>query len=150
MEVTMLYWYWLVLGMLLMAAEIFIPSFTILWFGLGALVVGGLLVPFPYMALSWQLFIWAAISSVFALLWFTVLKPRMVDKTKAGVAREAIVGESGQVIKLPTEHIRGVVRFSTPVLGDDEWEFICSSEVSLGDRIFVIELSGNTLLVEKR
>ena len=37
------YWYWLVFGMALMAVEIFLPSFTALWFGSGAIVVGLLL-----------------------------------------------------------------------------------------------------------
>jgi len=150
MDVTLLYWHWLVFGMLLMAAEIFIPSFTILWFGLGGIVVAGLLMISPDIALSWQLTTWAVASSIFAVLWFRVVKPKMTDRTKAGIAREAIAGESGQVIRKPTEHTRGIVRFTTPVLGDDEWEFICSSEVALGDRVFIIELSGNTLLVEKR
>ena len=36
------YWHWLVFGMILIIAELFIPSFTIFWFGLGALAVGGL------------------------------------------------------------------------------------------------------------
>ena len=40
MDIQLLYWHWLVIGMLLVVAEIFIPSFTVLWFGLGALVVG--------------------------------------------------------------------------------------------------------------
>jgi membrane protein implicated in regulation of membrane protease activity len=150
MEVTLLYWHWLVFGMLLMAAEMFIPSFTIFWFGLGGIVVAGLLGINPDIAVSWQLFCWAVASSVFALLWFKLLKPKMTDRTKAGIAREAIAGESGQVIKAPTEHSRGIVRFTTPVLGDDEWEFICSVDVVLGDRVFIKELSGNTLLVDKR
>ena len=150
MDVTLLYWHWLVFGMLLMAAEMFIPSFTIFWFGLGAIVVAGLLVINPDIAVSWQLFSWAVASSVFALLWFKLLRPKMTDRTKAGIAREAISGESGQVIKAPTEHSRGMVRFTTPVLGDDEWEFICSSDVVLGDRVSIKELSGNTLLVDKR
>jgi len=38
MEFKILYWYWLVFGMLLIIAEIFIPSFTVLWFGLGAII----------------------------------------------------------------------------------------------------------------
>ncbi|MCB1755412.1 MAG: NfeD family protein [Gammaproteobacteria bacterium] len=150
MEILILYWHWLVFGMLLMAAEIFIPSFTIFWFGLGALVVSALLWFFPALSLSWQLAVWALASSVFALLWFKLIRPTMIDRTKAGIAREAIAGESGQVIRAPTQHSRGIVRFTTPVLGDDEWEFICDSEVRLGDRVIVRELSGNTLLVEKR
>jgi membrane protein implicated in regulation of membrane protease activity len=36
MDMQMLYWHWLVFGILLVIAEIFIPSFTIMWFGLGA------------------------------------------------------------------------------------------------------------------
>jgi membrane protein implicated in regulation of membrane protease activity len=39
----MLYWHCLVLGLLPILAELFIPSFSIFWFGLGALLVGGLL-----------------------------------------------------------------------------------------------------------
>lgn len=150
MEVTLLYWHWLVLGMLLMAAEIFVPSFTILWFGLGGILVGAILWLMPDLATSWQLFLWAALSSAFAAFWFLVLKPGKQDRTKAGIAREAITGEVGQVIKKPAEHVRGIVRFTTPVLGDDEWEFICNDPVELGDRVMVNELSGNTLLVSKR
>ena len=38
MEFKLLYWYWLVFGMILIIAELFIPSFTIFWFGLGAIL----------------------------------------------------------------------------------------------------------------
>jgi len=34
MDIQLLYWHWLVIGMILVVGEIFIPSFTILWFGL--------------------------------------------------------------------------------------------------------------------
>ena len=40
MDIEVLYWYWMVLGLILIVAEIFIPSFTILWFGIGAMLVG--------------------------------------------------------------------------------------------------------------
>ena len=50
------YWHWLVLGMLLIGFEIFIPSFTVLWFGLGALLVALMLLLFPGLALGWQRF----------------------------------------------------------------------------------------------
>lgn len=150
MDMVLQDWHWLIFGMLLMAAEIFIPSFTIFWFGLGAACVALLLWLIPDTAFSVQLAVWSASTIMFAVFWFYWFKPRMKDRTKAGIAREAVAGESGQVIRKPTEHSRGVVRFSTPLLGDDEWEFICSSDVALGDRVFVIELSGNTLIVEKR
>jgi membrane protein implicated in regulation of membrane protease activity len=150
MEFKMQFWYWLVFGMLLMLAEMFIPSFTIFWFGLGALIVAALLFLLPDLALSWQLFFWAVFSCIFTALWFLFIKPKMSDRTKAGISREAIVGESGQVIKAPVDKTRGILRFTTPVLGSDEWPFISAEPVTPGDRVFVKDISGNTLIVEKR
>jgi len=150
MDVTIQYWHWLVLGMLLIILELFVPSFTIFWFGLGALLVSIILWVAPSVDLSWQIFIWAVASSLFTFLWFRFLRPLMADRTKAGLSREAVLGESGQVIQIPQEGKRGVVRFTTPLLGADEWPFICEEAVACGDRVFVKDISGNTLIVEKR
>jgi len=148
MEIELLYWHWLVFGMLLVAGEIFIPSFTILWFGLGALVVGLLMLVLE-LNFPAQILIWTVSSVLCTVLWFKYFKPRMIDKTNAGISRDAAIGEAGQVIKVPTEHSRGQMRFTTPVLGNDEWDFICDSEVALGDRVHIKEISGNTLIVVK-
>lgn len=148
MSFQLLYWHWLVLGMLLVVAEIFIPSFTIFWFGLGALVVGLIMLALK-LSFTAQILIWTVSSVLFTVLWFQYFKPRMIDKTSAGMSRDAVIGESGQVIKVPTEHSRGEVRFATPVLGDDEWEFICDEDIAIGDRVYIKEISGNTLIVVK-
>ena len=144
----MLYWHWLVLGLVLIVAEIFIPSFTILWFGLGALVVGvaALLFEIPF---SIQVLIWTVVSVLFTVLWFKLVKPKMVDSSNSQAARESAIGESGQVIKLPAGDTKGKLRFSTPILGEDEWEFSCEAEVDLGDRLHIQEISGNVLVVAK-
>lgn len=147
MEITVVYWHWLVLGMVLIVTEIFMPSFTIFWFGLGAAVVAGVLWLAPNLSLSWQLFIWAIASCLFTFLWFKLFRPLMVDRTKAGIAREAIMGESGQVIRKPLEGKNGMVRFTTPLLGSDEWPFICEEQVAVGDRVVVKDISGNTLIM---
>ncbi|MGB1245647.1 MAG: NfeD family protein [Porticoccaceae bacterium] len=148
MELEMLYWHWLVLGLVLIVAEIFIPSFTILWFGLGALVVGvaALLFEIPF---SIQVLIWTVFSVLFTVLWFKLVKPKMVDSSNSQAARESAIGESGQVIKLPAGDTKGKLRFSTPILGEDEWEFSCEAEVDLGDRLHIQEISGNVLVVAK-
>jgi len=150
MEFKLLYWYWLVFGMVLIIAELFIPSFTIFWFGLGAVLVAGVLLVLPDLAISWQLFFWAIASSILTFLWFKLLKPLMADRTKAGISREAIIGESGQVIRIPAQEKRGIARFTTPLLGADEWPFICEKDLAIGDRVIVKDISGNTLIVEKR
>ena len=149
MDIQMLWWQWVLLGMGLMILEMFLPSFIALWFGLGAIVVGIIAWLFPQISVSWEVFIWVLASSLFVLLWFKVFKPNMVDKTKAGISRDAALGETGQVVKAPHGEGRGVVRFTMPVLGDNEWDFICEEEVLEGEKVFIKDFSGNTLIVAK-
>jgi membrane protein implicated in regulation of membrane protease activity len=149
MHIDVQYWHWLVFGMVLIMAEIFVPSFTIFWFGLGGIVVAGILLLGAGISFTWQLFMWAIASCIFTFLWFKFIRPRMADQTRAGISREAAIGEIGQVIRVPTQGKRGVVRFTIPLLGSEEWPFICNSAVSAGDRVTVTEISGNTLVVQK-
>ena len=148
MDIQMLYWHWLVLGLLLVVGEIFIPSFTILWFGLGALVVGliELLIP---MSLSVQILLWTVSSAVFTLVWFKIIKVKMAQGNRGEEARNDAIGASGLVTKLPTQSTQGRIRFSTPVMDSDEWEFSCDSVVELGDRLHIKEVSGDFLVVTK-
>lgn len=149
MEFELLYWHWIVFGMGLIMLEIFIPSFTILWFGAGAIIVGGVVFVFPSASLTIQFFTWAISSCVFTALWFKFLKPLSVDKTMAGLSLESIQGEVGQVLIAPSDSRRGTLRFPAPILGSDEWSFICEESVSVGDRVRVTEVSGNSLIVVK-
>ena len=100
------YWHWVVFGVLLVLSEIAMTTFFILWFGVAAIVVGGILFFAPGLSLSWQVFIWTLLSSVLALVWFKFLKPLSTDRTMAGLSRESILGEIGQVISVPAENRR--------------------------------------------
>lgn len=146
----MLYWHWLALGLALLMAEMFLASFFVFWFGLGALLVGLLTWLRPGIGLTVQLLAWTVSSGLFTCLWFRFLRPRMADRTRAGNARAAVIGEVGRVLRTPQGERRGVVRFTTPLLGDDEWDFICDDPLAIGDRVAVKDFSGNTLIVEKR
>lgn len=141
-------WYWLVFAMILIMSELIIPSFTIIWFGLGAVLVAGLLWVIPDLAPSFQLFFWAMASIIFTILWFKVFKARMLDRTKAGISLEAVLGESGLVVKPAETGKRGMVKFTTPLLGSEQWSFICHEETRTGDRVRVVDISGNTLIVK--
>lgn len=141
-------WQWIVLGIALCVLEIFIASFTILWFGLSAFIVAALTVIFP-LSLPLQLAVWASSTLVLAVAWFRYFKPRMRDKTKAGLSREAAVGQVGTVVRISTEHTRGLVRFTVPLLGEEEWPYICEAPLVIGDRCRVIDVLGNALLIEK-
>ena len=149
MEFDILPWHWIVLGLALVVSEIFLATFFILWFGAAAVIVGALLFIVPDLSTSWQVFLWTIISTLLALGWFKFLRPLSIDRTKAGLSKEAIVGEIGQVIVVPMAKKRGKLRFPAPVLGADEWLIISQDEVVIGDRVSVVDISGNALIVKK-
>ena len=63
------------------------------------------------------------------------------------LAQASAIGEAGQVIKLPTERTPGKIRFTTPILGEDEWQFTCETSVALGDRLYIKSINGTVLVV---
>ena len=143
----LVYWHWIVLGIVLMLAEIFIGSLFIFWFGAAAVVVGLSLTIAPSISASTQLIFWTLLSLVFAVAWFRFLKPLSKDVTKAGLSREALIGEIGQVLSVPNGDKRGMVRFPAPLLGSDEWLIMSQDSLSIGDRVSVKDVSGNSLIV---
>lgn len=149
MEYDVLYWHWIILGIVLALSEIFLTTFFILWFGAAAVLMGGLLFLLPDLSLTWQILIWTVLSSVLAWAWFKYLKPLSIDRTQAGLSREAIIGQTGQVLSPPNGELRGKLRFPAPILGSDEWMIISQDELVTGDRVSVIDLSGNSLIVKK-
>lgn len=149
MEFELLYWHWIVFGIAVMLSEIFLGSFFIFWFGAAAIIVGLMLVPFPAISEAAQLMIWAFSSLAFAVGWFKFLKPLSTDKTKAGLSKEAMLGEIGQVLSPPNGEKRGTIRFPAPLLGADEWQILSQDSLRIGDRVSVVDLSGNSLIVKK-
>ena len=149
MEFELQYWHWITFGIILMLSEIYLATFFIFWFGATAVVVGLILLPFPQLPQAGQLVLWAALSSLLAWSWFKYLKPLSIDRTKAGLSREAIVGETGQVLRIPNGESRGKLRFPAPILGSDEWEIMSTDSLAVGDRVSVEDILGNSLIVRK-
>jgi inner membrane protein len=149
MNIDLLYWHWIVIGIALMLVEIFVGSFFIFWFGAAAVVVGLLTVLAPNLGAIVQLLLWGTLSTGFAVAWFKYLKPLSKDRTNAGLSKEALLGQIGQVLSPPNGESKGMLRFPAPVLGNDEWLIISQDDLQIGDRASVIDLSGNSLIVKK-
>lgn len=52
------WWHWMVLGLLLAMAEMAIPAFFLIWFGLAAAGVGIILLAIPDLDWSTQILLW--------------------------------------------------------------------------------------------
>jgi len=99
---------------------------------------------------SSQLLIWIILSILTTTLWFKLISPRMRDKSFAGMAKEAITGQTGTVITFTPENSQGVIRFHVPIMGSSEWPFISDDQFATGDRGRIVELSGNKLIIKKQ
>jgi hypothetical protein len=139
------WWHWAVGGIVLIVAELVVPSFVLIWFGVGALFVA-LLVAFANPGLTAELAIWLAVSLVLVVAWFRVFKPNM-HKTKVGMSDANITGEIGMMVRDVAPFEKGQVRFQKPILGADVWECIADEAIKSGERVKVLDVEGSFLKV---
>lgn len=141
------WWHWIVGGIVLVLAELVIPSFFIVWFGLGALLVGLLALAFELSPTA-QLATWTLASLAMVVLWFRVFKQSFV-KTRAGTADGGVIGEIGLLVGAVAPFERGKVRFQRPVLGSEEWVCLADTAIAAGGRVKVVAVEGSFLKVSK-
>ena len=77
------WWHWIIAGFCLIGLELIFPSFTIVWLGIGALVVGILTAFWPGFPVAGQILLWIVASIAFTVMWFKYLKPKNI-RTNAG------------------------------------------------------------------
>lgn len=139
------WWHWAVGGIALIVAELVVPSFVLVWFGVGALAVA-LILALTTIGLTAQLAIWLIVSLALVAGWFKVFKPNM-HKTRIGMSDAAVVGEIGMLVHDVAPFAKGQVRFQKPILGADVWECIADEEIRSGERVRVLEVEGSFMKV---
>ena len=61
-------WHWLILGFVLLIAEILVPGVFLLWWGLSAIVIAGMTKLIPTLPLSFLAVMYAVIASIFSII----------------------------------------------------------------------------------
>jgi len=141
-------WIWIAAGIAITALELIVPSFTIIWFGLAAIVVGLISLMTGIESLAVQLALWAVLSGVFTYFWFRFF--RQQTKTLSGQSKDAVVGKAGIVVRVyDSTFPGGVVRFPIAVLGSEEWSFISEEPLQVGDRGVITDIAGDKLVLRK-
>ena len=141
-------WYnWALLGVLLMLAELLLPFFVLIWFGLGALIIAFLVWLMPSLHLTAELILWMIFSSALIVFWFKIYKPYC--KTKSGQSSAQAIGEVGLLIESVKPFGKSRVRFQVPLLGTEIWECVSDDTLDAGERVQVISVDGNILKVGK-
>lgn len=141
------WWHWIAGGLLISLLELAVPAFFLIWFGLGALLVGVLMLLIP-MNLTAQFLLWAVASILMVVLWFRIVKAP--DRTKAGLSKESFLGETGLIVKEVSELQKGEIRFQKPILGSETWPVIADCKIPAGERATITDVIGQLLKVQKK
>lgn len=143
-DMELMWWHWVALGLGLIALEMFIATFFIMWIGLGALITGlvSFMLPLSFTA---QILLWTVASAAMVVVWMKYFKSP--DRTHAGQAKEGVLGITGLITRPVTETAEGEILFQRPVLGADRWPVVADAPIAAGERARVVDVLGQTLKV---
>ncbi|MDF2488094.1 MAG: hypothetical protein K0S77_716 [Pseudomonas sp.] len=142
----MQWWIWLVAGFGLIVLELMLPTFFILWFGIGALLVSLIAYMAPNLQLDMLVLLWVILSSLTTALWFKVFRKKTPDSRWTAAS---VIGEVGLLTASVSEFQKGRVRFQKPVLGNEEWVCVADVEILSGERVRITAIEGNTARVAR-
>ncbi len=141
---TVLWWHWVVMGIILLTIEMSLGTFFILGLGIASILVG-IIDSFMGTSFETELFIWMLLSVLFIVAWFKWFKEKSI--TKSGQSNYGLdtLGIVKEDIK---PHSRGKVTFDTPVLGNSSWHATAKVDLGKGTRIKIVEIKGQLIEVE--
>lgn len=79
---VLVWWHWMLVGLLLLGLELLFPSFPMIWFGFGGMLTGMVLLLVPGCPVWIQVFFWIVISVCFTTLWRNYLRPKKEQRLK--------------------------------------------------------------------
>ncbi|MGA0586865.1 NfeD family protein [Dyella sp. KRB-257] len=135
---------WWILALLLIAGEVLLPGYFMLWIGLAAAAMGVLLWLVPGIGLLLQAVLFAALALIACVIYARTLRPR-IERSMPGSERlnrraEQMIGQR-YVLTEAIVNGRGKAR-----VGDGEW-LVAGPELPLGATVEVVAVDGTTLQV---
>ncbi|MBB6483837.1 NfeD family protein [Rhizobium lusitanum] len=139
-------WSWWLLGLVLLAAELILPGFFLVWIGLAGIIVGALSLLFWESAFwSWQVqwLVFAASAVVVTLIGRRYLynNNQVTDEPFLNQRGASLVGRTA-TLEQPITEGRGRIR-----LNDTYWT-VNGPDLPVGTRVKVVASNGRELTVE--
>jgi len=142
---TVLWWHWVVFGIILLILEMSSGTFIMLGLGVAAIFVG-LLDSIMGTSFTTELSIWMLLSILSIAAWFKWVKDPTISHTGQS---NYTLDTLGTVIEEIHPHDRGKVIFDTPVLGNTTWHATAKKHISKDTRVKIIEVNGQLIEVQK-
>lgn len=140
----MLYWHWLLAGIVVICLELLTPGFYFLWIGLAALVAGGVNYVFPELGFIYIGIIFAVFSIVFCYLGKVSLYKKVNDDSSSTLNRRG-AQYIGKKVVVFEEVINGSGKVK---LGDSVWSVKSDRNIKVGETVEILELDGISFIVK--
>jgi membrane protein implicated in regulation of membrane protease activity len=142
---SLLWWHWVIFGILLITIEILIGTFFMLGLGVAGISVGWISFLYPT-SVEVEIIFWIILSLLSIGIWFKYLRDKSVDNS--GQSNYSLKTK-GSVEEPISAYGRGKVRFDKPVLGNTIWYATSKQNISLTSRVKIIEVKGQLIEVEE-
>ena len=136
---------WIVVGLVLVLAEMVIPGFFLLWFGVGAFLAS--LLAFLGLSRNIQSVVFLASSFVLLIFSRTIFKSVLLRAPeRVATNMEALRGRSGITVKA----IEGTLTPGEVKVGGEMWAAVCDdgTQIAEGAKVEVLEVVGNKVRVK--
>lgn len=135
---------WWILALLLIAGEMLLPGYFLLWIGLAAAATGVVMRVVPTLGLLAQAIAFALLALASCIAYARLLRPRL-SRSVPGSERlnrrgEQMIGQRYELVE-PIINGRGKAR-----VGDGQW-LVSGPDMPLGSTVEVVAVDGSTLQV---
>ena len=141
---AILWWHWIVFGLLLLILELAVGTFFILGFAIAAIIIG-VMTFFIAFSFNAQLMLWLLFCIIFIAIWYKKFSDTII--TKSGQSDYSL-DTLGTVTEEISKHSRGKVVFDTPVLGNTTWHATSNKDIHAQTRIKIVKINGQLIEVE--
>ncbi len=138
------YWHWVVIGLVFVIIEMFVPGAFFFGMGTASLIVGGLLWVFPEFSWQWQFFSFAVLAFI------SILVGRHWIKTRPIVSDQPLLNQRGaQYIGRTFTLIEDMDNGQSKIQVDDSTWRVEGEAGQAGENVRVIGVDGVMLQVEQ-
>lgn len=144
MEAVALHYWWWILALVLIAVEVILPGYFMLWIGIAAGATGLVVLVLPGLSALGQALVFVVLAFLSCAAYWYGLRPRLM-RNEPGDARLNRRGEQkiGQRYVLVEAIVNGRGKAK---VGDSQW-LVRGPDLPVGSMVEVVGVDGTTLLV---
>lgn len=143
LNANIVWWHWIVFGLLLIGLEVLATTFLMLGIGVSAIITGAVTYLFG-LSFAVELLLWSVLSALFFALWYRFIRQKNVTQSGQADYRLDTQGTVTEAIRPPG---RGRVVFDLPVLGNREWPAFADKVVEADEKVRIVDVSGQLIKV---